>query len=115
MRKLITLMAIGLTGIAAHAYIPAPGVKGKLTEVASGTLVCMDKTTRQISTVSDKIGPGNYLGVIANVDDFTIVSVDLVGHVVSIASHWVDDANQAFCRIDLNSEEFSGKTALTGL
>jgi len=56
-------LIIGLTGMIAHAYVPGPGVQGKLLALADATLVCMDVNTRQISKVSDKIGPGNYLGV----------------------------------------------------
>ncbi len=61
----------------AHAYIAAPGVEGKLIALVDATIVCMNAGTRELTEVSDKIGPRGWVGVVGNVDDFVIISVQL--------------------------------------
>ena len=72
--RLISLLIVCLPGMTANAYIAVPGVTGKLKALAETKVVCMDASSRQISEVDGQIGPGNYLSVIGNVDDFTIVA-----------------------------------------
>lgn len=120
MRTLICSFYILVGGLfifsmTAHAYLPAPGVEGRLNSLANATLVCMDTNTRQISKVSGPIGPRKYLGVIGNVDGFSITSVDVLKHIVSIQSDRIDQARNGFCRIDLTEDELAAKTELTGL
>jgi hypothetical protein len=112
MKTLFVTLITGLASVSAHAYIAGPGVVGKLKAVVGGTLVCMDKNTRVVSETSGLIGTGSYIGVITNVKEFKIVSVDVLQHLVSISSTRVD-GKDSLCRIDINKEEFEMKTELT--